>query len=365
MFLSKIEVNDFQSIEKTSLEFKERPSGGSITTIVGASSAGKSALLRAANLWARNSSSVPVRIQSKKNATVKISGVVGEHTVSVERGKSLSTYKIDDTTYSKAGTVAPEAVQKTLNLFSSSPELHFAFQFDPPYLLSETGTTISSVLGYLTQASVLRDAMKEGNRRSLAAKRLVSTRREDVQRISTQIEVDYSNLDKESKTLESTGALLQTLNETQTTLDSASVLVERAATALIRSERADSSDFQTKDAHSLLDKVSDALRRVTEIEQTLLTVEKFVAIVSKQSPKVDASEALRECESLLERLKCEKPLENALNTLANYTVVAQRSEKIAQEMSAVDAEIREVNKALPRCAECGQLITQEHLDMFK
>lgn len=174
-------MRDFQSVALAELEFPRRATGGGITTIVGPSSSGKSALLRAIRAAARNTGSAPVRA-GQKSFQVTLTTDAGD--VSLERGPSLSTYKIDragaEELYAKSSVTVPDAVVALLGLRQGNPDPHFSFQFDRPYLLSEPGSSVSRIVGELTNANVLAEAVREGARRGLRAKQLSDTRKADV-----------------------------------------------------------------------------------------------------------------------------------------------------------------------------------------
>lgn len=169
--IKDLQVKNFQSVADQKISLGLRESGGGLTLVVGPSSTGKSAMLRAMRLLAYNSTTVPVRAGEKKT-NISISYDSGK-SVGVERGKSLSTYTIDKDVYQKAGTSVPKDVANTLKFYGES---HFAFQFDPPFLLAEPGSTITRIFGEITNAHVLTEAVREGDRRKKAASALAKTR---------------------------------------------------------------------------------------------------------------------------------------------------------------------------------------------
>lgn len=204
--IKKIRVENFQSIEDATLEIPSRPSGGGVTTVVGPSSTGKSALIRALHLWAHNATSPQVRAGAK---ATKVTVTLDDgHDVSIERGKSLSTFTVGQEKYTKAGTSVPDPVHAVTRLATDTPDVHFATQFDKPFLLSESGSTISAVLGRLTHASVLKNASREGARRAQQAQQVSKVRREDAAKASQRLADEFSDLDDHRTRVESAEASL-------------------------------------------------------------------------------------------------------------------------------------------------------------
>jgi DNA repair exonuclease SbcCD ATPase subunit len=65
--------------------------------------------------------------------------------------------------------------------------LHFAGQFDRPFLLGSTGTQIAKVVGDLTNISLLYAAVREANRRRLDFASKLKVRQGDVERIREEV----------------------------------------------------------------------------------------------------------------------------------------------------------------------------------
>lgn len=357
MYLHKLIVDDFQSIEHAELEFKSRASGGSITTIVGPSSVGKSALLRALYLWARNSSSVPVRAHSETGVT-KITAILEDESVSIERGKSLSNYYVGAEKYAKAGVSVPEEVQKIMGLNADTPELHYSTQFDKPYLLDETGAVVSAALGKLTKASLLRDAAKEGNRRSLATKRTITTRKEDIVALREQIENEFSHLRTEEAILSKVEKFLSEAAEQEKTLLNITAARDSAVTASQAYESAILRASQTKDASKYLSAATDAYRRVTEIESAITLYKQASAFKTIQVR--DATKVLAQADHAFSRvMEFERILTDLDSHREKFTLANEKVMQIKSKSDALQKEIDAVHSQLPTCPTCGQVMDGE------
>lgn len=181
--LTSIRVWNFQSLEDIEVPL------GPFTVIVGSSNSGKSALIRAATAVGRNSVSLATGLRrGKKSFTVNLSIDDAVHVV-LARGERLSEYRILDThspanaveeVYGKSGTSVPAEVAMQLAFAEvEGADLTFTTQHDGPFLMSAPGSTVARVLGSLTAATMLHDAVKEANRRKLAHGRQADTRRTD------------------------------------------------------------------------------------------------------------------------------------------------------------------------------------------
>ncbi len=184
MFRS-VSLTDFQSHRNTHLPL------GPFTVIVGSSSSGKSAVVRALRLVAENARGTTYVRQGAKSTKValELSGsepVLDASTVvEVERGKGISSYTLrvagmhnDPMVFTKCASGVPDAVSAALEL--GETKLWIAGQFDRPYLLDETGAEVARVLGKLTNVNMIYAAVRESNRRAAEARRFHSSRASDL-----------------------------------------------------------------------------------------------------------------------------------------------------------------------------------------
>ena len=179
--IENISVQDFQSIESGKVDL------GKFTVFTGPSSSGKSAFLRALHGLTRNSFN-PSQVRLGQSVTT-VSAIVDGRKVEAVRGKSKSTYKLDDEEYTKAGRAVPEDVEAVLSMpLVADLESSFATQFDKPYLIADPGSTGAKVLGTLTNVSVLHDGMREANRRKLSINAEIKVRKADLEADNAEVE---------------------------------------------------------------------------------------------------------------------------------------------------------------------------------
>lgn len=204
--IDRLKVTNFQSVENADIEV------GGLTVIVGHSNSGKSALVRALRAVARNVNAPSAVRAGKKVFTVAVHS--GDTTVSIERGKSQSTYRVskgsEEAVYTKAGRSVPDEVQKALALpVPEGPDLTFSGQIDPPFLLAESGSVVAKVLGDLTNVSRLHAASKEANRRRLEATKIVKIRKEDAVGAASRLQEEFGTLQEDAQRVREARAALE------------------------------------------------------------------------------------------------------------------------------------------------------------
>jgi chromosome segregation ATPase len=162
MSLTRLTVTNFQSLKNVDLEL------GLFTVIVGPSSSGKSALIRAVKALASNVRGSGVITRGQK--AMAITGRTETHTVTLERSDRTASYKITgeggNLTFTKLAAGVPEQVTAALRIepVTEAGSVNFASQFDKPYLLDESGSTVARVLGELTNVNALFEAVRVANR---------------------------------------------------------------------------------------------------------------------------------------------------------------------------------------------------------
>ena len=173
--IESVLIKDFQSIEDVEIEFAP-----GFNVLVGPSNSGKSAVLRALRGAIRNEIAPSFVRNGTRKATIFID--FGDHSVSAERGKSLSTYHLDTQEFTKCGKDVPHPILDVLQMnLVNDQDLHFQFQFDSPFLLSTSGSTIAQVIGTLTNVTLLFHAVQEANRRYLRASSELTIRLNDIE----------------------------------------------------------------------------------------------------------------------------------------------------------------------------------------
>lgn len=305
--LARLRITNFQSIRDLDIGF------GRFTVLVGPSSSGKSAILRAVRVLVRNTSSTSY--VSYGQSSFKVEAVFGDTTLSIERGKGKSTYDLEGVPFPKAGTGVPDVVERHLRLSTvGGLEVALADQFDRPFLLAESGSTAAKVLGELTNASLLLRASGEANRRRQGFVRLAAVRSSDVDAVRSRL-VHAGELRAEQDSLRRARSLMDTARD----LDGE---VERLANYLTIIDIA-----QKAAAH-----VRAEAREVPELRPQLAEAARFDS----------------ECETLGSIIQS---LERnaALRASALHAVV-----EVQDEIVQIRQQEKDVLRELGRCPVCGQ-----------
>jgi len=181
-----LEIKGFQSLYDVALDL------GQFTVIVGPSSSGKSALVRAIKGITSNVRGTGVVSHSKPGLSISVR--TPEATVTLEKGIGVNGYRItpigggDERVWSKTAGTVPDAVSMVLTTDPVKPgSTWFAGQFDGPYLVGDPGSQIAGVLGNLSGVGIIRTAAREGARRSLESSAQVRAAAATVASVKEQI----------------------------------------------------------------------------------------------------------------------------------------------------------------------------------
>jgi energy-coupling factor transporter ATP-binding protein EcfA2 len=175
--IDSVEIRNFQSLKSVKLELSK------FTVIVGESSSGKSAFLRALKALATNPRTSSFVTYGQKMAV--ITAKLGSDVVTLEKGEGHTSYRLfhdgEDLTFTKLAGAVPEQVTKALGIKPvGDNSIDFASQFDRPFLLDDSGANVARVFGDLTNVSTIFEAVRESNRRKFAYSGTLKTRQKDI-----------------------------------------------------------------------------------------------------------------------------------------------------------------------------------------
>lgn len=144
----KLRIQNFQAHKDTTIEFDR------ITTIVGPSDTGKSAVLRALKWVAKNEPKGTSFIRDgEKEATVTLS--IDGHTIERKRSKTNNSYTLDGMELKAFGNEVPEDVSRILNL----GDLTFQGQHDSPLWFVESAGEVSRRLNSIVDLSLIDSSL--------------------------------------------------------------------------------------------------------------------------------------------------------------------------------------------------------------
>lgn len=311
MPLTHLTVRNFQSLKSIDLDL------GDFTVIVGASSSGKSALIRACRALASNVRGAGVITRGEK--TMAVTARADYYTITLERTETSGSYQLTDPTglssqtFTKLNGGVPDQITKALRIEpvpANGTSINFAGQFDRPYLLDDSGANVARVLGELTNVNTIFEAVRTANKIRLNAASTLKTRNNDLTELQGRLKT------------------FQGLAERLKTLEAAEQLAEQAA------------------AHQ---------RKIEKLETALRTLDIAERAFEKASnlPSVPSPDPMN---LVLNRLL---DLTSKLNSVAAKSERARRAAEDLhtreQTCAQLEAELSTTLKAAGACPTCGRL----------
>lgn len=189
--LTRLGIQNFQSLSDISVDLAP------FTVIVGPSSSGKSALVRALHTLTHNRRGSDFISHGERQAT--ITATTDKGTVSLTRATAAgdaNAYTLiplptpqsptpEQQRFTKLNGTTPEEISQFLGIWPNTGT--FAGQHDKPYMLDDTPSSVASALGALTNVNVIFEAAREANRQKLSSSQTLRTRADDMERIQALI----------------------------------------------------------------------------------------------------------------------------------------------------------------------------------
>lgn len=189
----KVRIQNFQSLKDTTVEVE------GLTVLVGPSHRGKSAFIRAVEgaLFNRpgdqfvreGASKAVVAIEDLPALSADTDAPAGTINVTWTKGKSVNDYLINGQPYGRVGTGAPPPLAEAgyRDVWIGDKERRkgsyirpqVATQFEPLFLLTQTGSFISDVLSVISRHAVLLTAQGRCGSDLKSTKQLLGVRRSD------------------------------------------------------------------------------------------------------------------------------------------------------------------------------------------
>lgn len=146
--LEKIEITNFQKHKRLSVSFDP-----TVTTIVGRSEKGKSAIIRALQFVMLNEWNGDTDRRHGSSIT-KVKLLVDGHVLVRKKG-SANLYRLDASKYKAFAKNVPEEIQKLLNV----GPVNFQEQFEPHFWLSKAAGQVSQELNSIINLEIIDDSL--------------------------------------------------------------------------------------------------------------------------------------------------------------------------------------------------------------
>jgi predicted ATP-dependent endonuclease of OLD family len=266
MALERIVIHNFQSLKQVDIEL------GRFTVIVGASSSGKSAFMRAVRALASNVRGSSMITVGEKSMSV--TAYTDSNIVTLQRAGAVGKYLVVDRAtgieekYSKLAQKVPEDVSAALRIqpvTKDQASINFSAQHDLPYLLGDnvSAAQVARVLGDLTNVSTIFEAVREANKKKTATGSLIKTREADFQAVLDQV-TEFTRLKDRIGYVEAAESLLDELSD----LDGRQQQLQELVASQERSEAVLRSLKVLPEVPSIID-LEDAYNRYQEARQEI------------------------------------------------------------------------------------------------
>lgn len=170
MYIQTLELTNFQSHSHTKIDFDK-----GLNTIFGESDQGKTSIIRALRFVFYNRPAGADFIRNEENFTdITVTLDNGNKISRIKNRKGLNRYILfkdnKKTVYDNFGTDVPAEIKEALGIDkanfdkNTSIELNLAQQLDPPFLLSETGSTGAKFIGKLSGIDLADTAIQDLNK---------------------------------------------------------------------------------------------------------------------------------------------------------------------------------------------------------
>lgn len=286
--IDSISIRNFQSLAQIDLDLQP------LTVIVGPSSSGKSAFIRALRALVGNRRGTDFITHGERVASISAhlasSDPLRTGTVTLTRSTQTApnSYTLipDDehhplhpkAEFTKLGGDVPQQISDFLGIPTDQIPLAIASQFDKPYLLDAPATEVARTLGSLTNAHIILNGARESNRQKLAQSQTLRTRSADLQAIRDRIPE------------------FQALKAQRTALDRAEALIRDAQKLQERITRLATLQETVTIAEARIPALRDALAAIPEPRDLEDAIQSFLSARKRHGQYLDALRTVQEAQ---------------------------------------------------------------------
>lgn len=373
--IKKIEIDGFQSHIKTTLELSE-----GLTVITGPSGSGKTSILRLVKWLAFNDPAGEAFINEKAGEAIGVIHLDTGEIITKRRRKGKTSYLIqqdaedEGSLYEKSEVPAEvtrllQIEKQTFGDFEAA--LNFAFQLDPPFLLSETASAGAKILGKLAGTESVDLAIKGISKDTYGSRQDRTNAEKDIERISGSM-LAYNGIDAAKEAVEVAEMLIEQLENGSKNLDDLKSYLRtyEAAKDLLQS------------AGNKLDKlahVPQLAEDLQDIEQSQARYDKLATLYAGYDAQLDRLTAINKklqdfegvelAARVVEQVEQDAlQLSTMLTASMNYDIQAENRQKSAatvdalKELENVDATIMQVETDFGRLSELRVMKVNYHME---
>lgn len=318
--LEKIRIKNFQCHDKLEVDLDPH-----VTTFVGSSDRGKSAIVRALRWLCLNHPQGDQFIkEGAKGTTVQV--IVDGKAVTRKRGKGLNSYHLQDQDFKAFGLAIPHSILGVLSV----DDINFQSQFDAPFWFCLSAPEVSRQINQIVDlgvidesltniSKVVRDCQQEKQR----VEKNLDESRKLVEELSWSVDADIDLRDVERLDDERTRETASAASLSQT--------VERIISLTERSETARQQFTELADVLSFADSAREANQHVREIIRIIDQCTSLQTIIDIGVPDCseidDAVVLYDECRLHVERLSSMlKRINDSVESLQRAKIELNKSE---------------------------------------
>jgi DNA repair exonuclease SbcCD ATPase subunit len=306
--LTDIAITGYQSLRDLRIKL------GGLTVVTGPTGSGKSGLIRAIRLAAFNASGTSYISEGAGTVRVMLNSADEGWAVRIDRSRARGSDAYEllvpggaKARYTKLAGKVPDDVAAALRLSL----LNFAGQFDPPYLLTESGGEVARRLGQLTNVTMIFSAAQEANRRRL---------RTEAELKATEVQV--ADMKAQAQRFRGIGDRRAAIDRAETALDT--VLT---------------TDHQAKRLRALTDQL-----RAAQAQSDAIALPPVASTLDELTATFEKHQLLRAL--LQEEAQCR----------VNLEICARETAAADQQHHAAEAALHKLLKDSGTCPVCGQAI---------
>ena len=342
-YITKVIIENFQSHEKSELEFVN-----GLNVIVGPSDQGKSAVIRAIKWLLFNEPRGSEFIRTGTNfARVEIEFNNG-YKITRERSPSKNRYNIVDPngetkTFEGFGNDVPEEVKAAHGIYKvlidsdSSVCLNIGDQLEAPFLVAETGSTKAKAIGRLTGVHILDNAIRECISDIKRESQLLSKSKREIEELDEKLNA-YKDLARVEKGIHKCEGLIEKV--------------------IILNER----NSNMKKLKNEYIKINDEINELHNVLKEMKNIESAEDIINLLSTKVKhiidindiytrfiiLDKAIQQNEAILEATKYLKELNNNIKKAEDRKLVYEKLVAISRKYSEIINEIKNTEEKSSR-----------------
>ncbi|MGE5543910.1 MAG: AAA family ATPase [Bacillota bacterium] len=342
-YIKRLCLRNFQSHRETDLEFTP-----GLNIIVGPSDQGKSAIIRALRWLIFNEPRGTgfIRVgETRCQVRVEMSNGVAVERIRDESSR-INRYILEipgeeAMVFERFNKDVPLEVRKALGIQKlvidrdRALEINLASQLEAPFLLEESGTTRSKILGRMANLHIIDAAQRDTLRDTNQALQEISRLEGDIESLEIQLQ-DYADLEEEETRLQAIEQLLQRLTE----LDQKVTQMEEAGNHLEQNRR---QMTEIRAVLGQLDQIDEAYEIQTAIGRLSRELQEIRGL---QEQRNQTLEELKACYQIIDSTQGLEQTEEWLETIKSLRQEGFELQVTRKELAGLEKERRQKSEEM-------------------